>query len=111
MKRNYKLFIDDIRESISLIEDYTKNISEEEFKKDKKLQDAIIRRLEIMGEASKNIPSSLKEKNKQVLWFEISHFRNLIIHSYFEISPSTIWRTVKERIPKIKESIRKIALI
>ena len=62
MKRDYKLFIDDIRESISLIEDYIKNISEEEFKKDKKLQDAIIRRLEIMGEASKNIPSSLKEK-------------------------------------------------
>lgn len=111
MKRDYKLFIDDIRESIRLIEEYTKNISEQQFKQDKKIQDAVIRRLEIMGEAVKNIPNSLKEKNKNVLWFEISQFRNLIVHSYFEISLNRIWVVVKEDIPKIKESIKKIVLV
>ncbi len=54
---------------------------------------------------------SLKEKNKQVLWSEISQFRNLIAHSYFEFSLARIWRTVKEKIPLIKESIKKIALV
>jgi len=67
--------------------------------------------LEIIGEATKNIPMSLKEKNKQVLWSEISQFRNLIAHSYFEFSLARIWRTVKEKIPLIKESIKKIALV
>lgn len=111
MKRDYKLFIDDIRESTRLIEEYTKNLSESDFKKDTKVQDAVIRRLEIMGEAVKNIPISLKEKNKHVLWFEISNFRNLVIHSYYEVYQNRIWETIKEKIPTIKESMKRIALV
>ena len=67
MKRDYKLYINDIRESIIQIEKYLKNISEEEFKRNNFIQDAVIRRLEIIGEASKSIPRSLKEKNKHSL--------------------------------------------
>ena len=83
MKRDYKLYIDDIRKSIVQIEKYMKRVSKEEFKKDEKLQDAVIRRLEIMGEASRNIPRALKEKNKHVHWFDMSQFRDLITHGYF----------------------------
>ncbi len=111
MKRDYKLYLQDIRDSIANIEEYMKNVSEEDFKKDKKLQDAIVRRLEIIGEASKNIPRSLKEKNKQVPWFDLSQFRDLISHSYFELSLNRIWRTVLERIPQIKEGFKKISLV
>src|SRR4030042_6210079 len=85
MKRDYKLFINDIRGSLAQIEGYIKGISREQFIKNKMLQDAIVRRLEIMGEASKNIPRTLKEKNKQVPWLEISNFRNLMAHSYYEV--------------------------
>jgi len=74
MKRDYKLYINDIRECIVQIEEYLKNVSEEEFKKNKLIQDAVIRRLEIIGEASKNIPRSLKEKNKQVPWLGYDSF-------------------------------------
>jgi len=111
MKRDYKLFIDDIRESIKQIEEYMEGISEEEFKKDKKLQDAVIRRFEIIGEASRNIPRALKGKNKEVLWFEMAQFRILISHSYFEISLSRVWRTIKERVPFIKEKMKSIKLV
>ncbi len=62
-----------------------KDISEEEFKKDKKLQDAVIRRLEVIGEAVRNIPRALKEKNKHVPWFDMAQFRDFIVHSYFEV--------------------------
>lgn len=111
MKRDYKLYINDIKESIKDIEDYTRGISQEEFNKNKQLQDAVIRKLEIMGEASRNIPRALKEKNKQVAWFDISQFRDFITHSYFNISPLTIWKTVKEKLPQIKESLQKITLV
>ena len=71
MKRDYKLYLNDIRDSITQIEEYMLSVSEENFKKNKLLQDGVIRRFEIIGEASRNIPRALKEKNKQVPWFDI----------------------------------------
>jgi len=111
MKRDYKLYLNDIKESIQQIEEYTKNMSQEEFSKNKKTQDAVIRRLEIMGEASRNIPRALKEKNKHVSWFDMSQFRDFISHSYFNLGLETIWKTIKEKIPQIKESLQKITLV
>ncbi|MEK6913242.1 MAG: DUF86 domain-containing protein [Nanoarchaeota archaeon] len=111
MKRDYKLYINDIRESIKQIEEYMHGISEREFMKDKKLQDAVIRRIEIIGEASRNIPRALKQKNKHVPWFEMSQFRDFIVHSYFDASLQRIWRASTENIKKIKEAMKKIALV
>ncbi|MDO8516992.1 MAG: DUF86 domain-containing protein [Nanoarchaeota archaeon] len=100
-----------MKECISFIEEYTKGLSEEEFLKDEKVQDAVIRRIEIIGEATKNIPMSLKEKNKQVPWFKISEFRNLITHFYYQTSLNRIWKAVKEDIPIIKEGLKNIQLV
>ena len=111
MKRDYKLYLSDMKESIKNIEEYMKGVSQEEFNKNKQLRDAVMRNLEIMGEASRNIPRALKEKNKQVSWFDISQFRDYITHSYFNVSPLTIWKTVKEKLPQIKESLQNITLV
>ena len=111
MKRDYKLYIDDIRESIKQIEKYMKSISEEEFKKDEKLQDAVIRRLEIIGEASRNIPRALKEKNKDVPWFKMSQFRDFISHGYYELSIGRVWEAFKKDLPIFKEKIKIIKLV
>ena len=111
MKRDYKLYINDIRESIVQIEEYLKNVSEEGFKKNKQVQDAVMRRLEIIGEASKNIPRSLKEKNKQVPWLAMTHFRDLITHSYFSTSIQRIWIASTKELKIVKEAMRKIALV
>lgn len=111
MKRDYKLFINDIRESIVRIENYLKNVSEHQFMSDTKLQDAVIRRLEIIGEASRNIPRSLKEKNPQVSWQRIEHFRDVVIHSYFSTSLDRIWMIVSRELKEIKESMKKIRLV
>ncbi|MEK6927850.1 MAG: DUF86 domain-containing protein [Nanoarchaeota archaeon] len=111
MKRDYKLYLNDIRESIRYIESYTLNISEEEFNKNTQLQDALARRLEIIGEAVRNIPRILKERNIEVPWFEMAQFRNLTAHSYYEVSLGRIWQMIKKRIPVIKEAINKLVLV
>ena len=111
MKRDCKLYINDIRESIKRIEEYLKNVSEEEFREDVKLQDAVIRRLEIIGEASRNIPRALKEKNKQVPWFKMEQYRDFIVHSYFEASLRRIWVTSTTVLSEIKEAMKKITLV
>jgi len=111
MKRDYKLYLNDIKESIINIENYMQNISEEELKKNKQLQDAVIRRLEIIGEASRNIPRALKEKNKHIPWFDMAQFRDFITHSYFNLSLITLWKTIKEKLPIIKKEMQHIKLV
>jgi len=67
--------------------------------------------MEIIGEAAKNIPMSLKEKNKQVPWFNMFKFRDLITHFYYETSINRIWKALKEDIPIIKQSLKNIQLV
>ncbi|MEK6898711.1 MAG: DUF86 domain-containing protein [Nanoarchaeota archaeon] len=111
MKRDYKLYLSDIKESIRQIEIYLRGVSEEDFKRNKLLQDAVIRRLEIMGEASRNIPRALKEKNKHVPWFDMSQFRDLTVHGYFEVSINRVWKVFKDDLSKIKEALNSVSLI
>ncbi|MDP1696019.1 MAG: DUF86 domain-containing protein [archaeon] len=111
MKRDYKLYLSDISDCIKQIEEYMKGVSHEEFNKNKLLQDGVVRRFEIIGEASRNIPRALKEKNKQVPWFSMSQFRDLMVHGYFEVSLDRIWGAYKEDIPKIKEALKNIKLV
>ena len=111
MKRDYKLYLEDIKKCINQIECYMKNISEEEFKRNDLLQDAVLRRLEIIGEASRNIPKALKEKNKHVPWFDMAQFRDLIAHSYFEVSINRVWNAATREIKVVKEAMSKISLV
>ena len=67
--------------------------------------------LDIIGEASRNIPRALKEKNKQVPWLKMEQYRDFIIHSYFEASLRRIWVTSTTVLNEIKEAMRKIALV
>ena len=111
MKRDINLFIQDILESIELIEDYTKGTNKEEFlNKDSNLQmkDAILRRLEIIGEAVKNIPEDFKNKYPNVSWKKIAGMRDILTHEYFGVILERVWKTAKDDLPKLKEKILKI---
>ena len=111
MKRDYKLFLEDIKQSMVLIEQYTDNVSEEQFLTNVGIQDKVIRRLEIIGEASSRIPRLLKEKNSDVPWPDMINFRNFVVHNYFEASLKRIWIIVKEDLPKIKRIMQHINLV
>ena len=106
--RDVKVFINDIIEAINSIEEYTDNISYEYFLADKKTRDAVIRNLEIIGEAAKNIPDDIKKKYSVVNWKAASGMRDKLIHEYFGVSFSIVWQTIKNDLPPFKSEIENI---
>ena len=108
MKRNINLFINDILENIENIEVFLSNLNKEELSKNKLKRYAIIRALEIIGEATKNIPQSFREKYPKVPWRDISGFRDVVIHGYFQVNIDKVWRVIKEDLPDLKQKILKV---
>lgn len=94
-KREPLLLIEDIIDSANKILDYTRSLSFEEFTKDGKTIDAVIRNFEIIGEAANRLPEDFKDKHTNIDWHRIRGFRNRIVHDYFGIDYSIVWE-IKE---------------
>jgi len=108
MKKDPRYFIEHILDSIKKIEGYTKGLSKEEFLRDSQVQDAVLRRLEIVGEAAKNLPSDFKKRYAGVSWRQIAGMRDVIIHEYFGVDLDLVWATVKKDLPALKRKINNI---
>ncbi len=108
MPRDYQAYLNDILESIKKISKYTKSLSYEEFCKDELVKDGVIRNLEIIGEAIKNIPENIKNKLPDVEWRKIAGLRDILIHAYFGVDNEILWDIVKNRIPELKLQINQI---
>ena len=105
MKRNIKLYLQDIWESTLAIEEYTQNLAEVEFYSNRQVQDAIIRRLEIIGEAVKNIDDNFRNKYPQIPWKKIAGMRDIIAHEYFGVKLERVWDVVRKDLPHIKQQM------
>jgi len=105
MKRNMKLYLQDIWESILAIEEYTSQITDKEFYSNLQVQDAVARRLEIIGEAVKNIDESFRNKYPEIPWKKIAGMRDIIAHEYFAIKLERIWDVIKKDLPELKPQI------
>lgn len=101
-------FLKDILESIEKIEKFIKGLEFDDFSKDDKTVYAVIRALEIIGEATKNLPDSLKEEYPEVPWRKMTGTRDKVIHGYFGVDLEVIWRTVTRNIPTVKPLIKDI---
>ncbi len=108
MKKDIKIFLLHILESIERIEDFTKGISKDEFLKSEIIQDAVMRRIGIIGEAVKNIPSSFKNKYSDIEWKRIAGTRDILIHDYFGVDLKLTFKIVKKDIPELKKKVSKI---
>jgi uncharacterized protein with HEPN domain len=105
MKKDAKIILEHILESINLIEGYIQDKKKTDFLKSKQLQDAIIRRIEIIGEAVKNIPDDIKEEYRDIPWRNIIGMRDILIHQYFGVDLELTWKVIKDNIPELKKQI------
>ena len=108
MKKNELIFIGHIQESIKNIEDFVEEISKEQFLKDKEKQHAVVRAIEVIGEATKNIPDEIRNRYPSIPWRDMAGMRDKIIHGYFMVDFETVWLVVKVEVPKLKKQMREI---
>lgn len=108
MKRDLKLFIEDILENINLIEDSIKGLSVKQFESNRLIIDATLRRLEIIGEAVKNLPDSFKNKHPTLPWKDIAGFRDKLTHAYFGVILERVWNIIERDLSSFKKEIEKI---
>jgi uncharacterized protein with HEPN domain len=95
-------------EAMNKIEEFVAGITFEEFQKDDKTSSAVIRKFEIIGEATKSIIDEIRTKYSGIPWKEMAGLRDRLIHSYFGIDYNLVWTTIKESIPKTKSLLKKI---
>jgi len=105
MKKDVKIFLEHVLEAINLIEEYIKDKKKSDFLESKQLQDSVIRRIEIIGEAIKNIPGDFKSIHKNIPWKEIIGMRDILIHQYFGVDLELTWEVIKTDLSTLKKQI------
>lgn len=101
-------FIEHILDSINAIELFSKGLKKEDLTSNRLKQSAIVREIEVIGEAVKNISENLKNKHREVSWKEIAGTRDKMIHHYFGVDLNIVWEIIRKDIPELKEKIFKI---
>lgn len=108
MPRDFKVYLEDILEAARKIHLYTAGLSFEAFCDDSKTTDAVIRNLEIIGEAVKQIPEPVREGRAEIPWRKIAGLRDILIHAYFGIDFEMIWDVVTNKLPTLEECVSQL---
>jgi len=104
-KRDPDVLLADIREAIERISRYTKSLDFEAFLADEKTIDAVVRNLEIIGEAAKRLPKAYTETTPTIPWHQIAGLRNRIVHDYFGLDLQIIWQVIQVDVPKLQKTL------
>lgn len=109
-KRQNPDLLCDIKEAIRRINSYLEDLNYEKFLRDAKTQDAVVRNLEIIGEATKNLSEGLKKKHQNIPWKELAGVRDRLIHQYFGVNFEIVWTVAKHELPELGKQIEKISV-
>jgi len=106
--RDYTIYLKDILTAIQSIEEFIAGMDLNSFQEDDKTASAVMRKLEIMGEAVKQIPDEIRQKHPKVPWKEMAGMRDKLIHFYFGVDYHLVWKAITERLPHVKQEIEKV---
>jgi uncharacterized protein with HEPN domain len=107
-ERSSHLLLRDILDAITAIQRYTDGMNFEQFSADSKTRDAVLRNIQVIGEAAKRVPQALKDKLPEVQWQRIVRSRHIVVHDYFGVDYEIIWRIVEAHLPPLFDAISKI---
>lgn len=105
-KRDPRLFLTDMLEAIEKIERYTAGLSLDQFEANDMVLDAVVRNLEIVGEAARYLPPTLRERYSQIEWSRVVGFRNIVIHAYFAVDVEIVWTIATQRLSELKPVLK-----
>lgn len=105
-KRGPLLYLRDILDSITKVEEYVLGMTYAQFSEDEKTIDATVRNLEIIGEAARNIPEDFRDKYPEIPWEKMISMRNKVLHEYFGVDVEILWQTIQEDLPALKDEIK-----
>lgn len=108
MSRDYKVYLEDVREAISKIRTYTVGLSLKTLSDDSKTLDAVVRNLEVIGEAIKKVPDEVRSNHPGIDWKRIAGLRDILIHEYFGVDVEIIWDIVQNKLPVLEKHVKQI---
>ena len=110
MSRNWHLYWDDIIAACEKVLRYTDGMDRDTFVGDEKTYDAVLRNLEIIGEAAKNLPAEARQLAGEIEWKKICGFRDYLTHAYFGVDPDIVWSVVSDKVPQLLTALRSVEL-
>lgn len=110
-RRTPRVYLNDILSALQRVEQYTDGLSFEQFRSDSKTVDAVVRNLEVIGEAARQMPKDTVAEHPGIPWAKMVGLRNKVLHEYFGVDIEILWQTIREDLPSLKAQVEKLSVV